>query len=225
MKVCEWCGQGFETGRPRKRFCSYRCQRRAERFRYMKRRAEAIRGKRRDKIGLKTLLKRDGGICRICGEPVDPNDFHRAGKWFVFGRNFPTIDHIIPLSKGGTHTFDNVQLAHMWCNCVAKEYGMKVYISGKISGLEEEEYRARFGAAEKRLKAEGHSVMNPAWIKSYPGYSWEDYMRVALAMLDVCDAVYMLANWKDSRGAKTEHVYAKGQGKKIMYEEQGGTNA
>ena len=85
---------------------------------------------------------------------------------------------------------------------------------------EEEEYRARFGAAEKRLKAEGHSVMNPAWIKAYPGYSWEDYMRVALAMLDVCDAVYMLANWEDSRGAKTEHVYAKGQGKKIMYEKE-----
>lgn len=27
-----------------------------------------------------------------------------------------TLDHIIPLSKGGTHTWDNVQLAHMSCN-------------------------------------------------------------------------------------------------------------
>lgn len=96
---------------------------------------------------------------------------------------------------------------------------MKVYISGKISGLEEEEYRARFGAAEGRLKAAGHSVMNPAWMKSQSDFAWMDYIYIALAMLDVCDAVYMLSNWKDSRGAKIEHAYAKGQGKKIMYEE------
>lgn len=27
-----------------------------------------------------------------------------------------SIDHIRPLSKGGTHTWDNVQLAHLKCN-------------------------------------------------------------------------------------------------------------
>ncbi len=44
-------------------------------------------------------------------------------------------------------------------------------------------------------------------------------MYIALAMLDVCDAVYMLANWEDSRDAKIEHAHAKKGGKKIMYEE------
>ena len=29
---------------------------------------------------------------------------------------YPTVDHIVPLSKGGTHTWNNVQLAHMACN-------------------------------------------------------------------------------------------------------------
>jgi len=30
----------------------------------------------------------------------------------------PTIDHVIPLSKGGTHEPANVQLAHYYCNSI-----------------------------------------------------------------------------------------------------------
>ena len=29
---------------------------------------------------------------------------------------YPTMDHIIPISKGGGHTWDNVQIAHRICN-------------------------------------------------------------------------------------------------------------
>ena len=32
--------------------------------------------------------------------------------------NYPSIDHTVPVSKGGTHTWDNVQLAHFYCNRV-----------------------------------------------------------------------------------------------------------
>ena len=63
-------------------------------------------------ITLKDLIKRDGGICQICGKPTDANDI-KAGH---IGKAYPTLDHIIPLSKGGSHTWDNVQLAHMSCN-------------------------------------------------------------------------------------------------------------
>lgn len=63
-------------------------------------------------ITLKSLIKRDGGICQICGRPTDKDDITNGH----IGRMYPTLDHIIPLSKGGTHTWDNVQLAHMSCN-------------------------------------------------------------------------------------------------------------
>ncbi|QDM56277.1 HNH endonuclease [Gordonia phage SweatNTears] len=52
---------------------------------------------------------RDGWICQLCADPVDPDDKHPS-KWS------PSLDHIIPLSRGGTHTWDNVQLAHLGCN-------------------------------------------------------------------------------------------------------------
>ena len=65
-----------------------------------------------DTISLKALIKRDKGICQICGAPTNEDDLINGH----IGRMYPTLDHIIPLSKGGTHTWDNVQLAHMACN-------------------------------------------------------------------------------------------------------------
>lgn len=65
-----------------------------------------------DAITLKALVKRDNGICKICGKPTNESDITNGH----IGRLYPTLDHIIPLSKGGTHTWDNVQLAHMSCN-------------------------------------------------------------------------------------------------------------
>lgn len=64
-------------------------------------------------ITLKKLIKRDGLRCAICGEMCDPND-HEWTKHF--GPTSPTIDHIIPMSKGGGHVWNNVQVAHAICN-------------------------------------------------------------------------------------------------------------
>lgn len=48
------------------------------------------------------VFERDGGICGICREVVFEQD--------------RTIDHIIPISKGGEHSYANTQLAHRRCN-------------------------------------------------------------------------------------------------------------
>lgn len=63
-------------------------------------------------INLKNVINKFNGVCQICGKPVDIND--RDGN--VIGKMYPTIDQIKPLSKGGGHTWDNVQLAHLICN-------------------------------------------------------------------------------------------------------------
>ena len=68
-------------------------------------------------ISLKRLFRRDKGICHICGKPCDYEDYTRSDKGaFIVGKLYPSIDHVKPLSHGGTHTWDNVRLAHMICN-------------------------------------------------------------------------------------------------------------
>lgn len=55
------------------------------------------------------LAERDGFDCAICTEPVDFS-LKRPE------RLSPSIDHIIPVSRGGTNTPENLQLAHLTCN-------------------------------------------------------------------------------------------------------------
>lgn len=62
-----------------------------------------------DRITYPAIFQRDNGICAVCAEPVD-NSLKRPD--LMSG----SVDHIKPLSRGGTHTFDNVQLTHLMCN-------------------------------------------------------------------------------------------------------------
>lgn len=68
-------------------------------------------------ISLEKLRIRDRDVCALCGKSVDMKAYHMTDNGaFVAHGMYPSIDHIIPLSKGGTHTWDNVQLAHCLCN-------------------------------------------------------------------------------------------------------------
>jgi hypothetical protein len=55
--------------------------------------------------------------------------------------------------------------------------------------------------------------MNPAILPE--GFPWESYMPICYAMIDACDAVYMLDNWRESVGARLEYDYAIDKGKLI----------
>lgn len=55
------------------------------------------------------IFERDGHMCMLCWTPLD-----MEAKWPE--PKSPTIDHIIPLAKGGSHTPENVQAACARCN-------------------------------------------------------------------------------------------------------------
>lgn len=99
----------------------------------------------------------------------------------------------------------------------------KVYISGKMRYMTEEESRALFLSAQRKLEAEGFEVVNP-WDfedeKSKQCSEWSDYIMFDLPILKTCDIIYMLPNWNDSCGANVEHWYAKGHGIEIRYAQE-----
>lgn len=73
-------------------------------------------------ITLKKLYMRDGGKCWICGDKCDFNDCERdANGNFIVGITYPSIDHVYPISKGGQHSWDNVRLAHHYCNTLKND--------------------------------------------------------------------------------------------------------
>lgn len=110
---CAECGE-ITT---RKRFCSETCNNRYHnRLKEHKRRAK-IRGAYIDKdITLKEVYALDNGICYICNGLCDWNDKVDGPLCIICGNNYPSIDHVIPLAKGGKHEWSNVRLAHRRCN-------------------------------------------------------------------------------------------------------------
>lgn len=94
---------------------------------------------------------------------------------------------------------------------------MKIYVAGKISGLPRKEVDLKFEKARAELTAEGNSVFVPTVLPEYNDVPHDDYMRICYAMIDVCDAVYMLPDWRTSKGARMELQYAADWRKEIIY--------
>lgn len=76
---------------------------------YSAKRKKQIKDARVDDVKYEIIFERDNGICQICGLPI-PTSVDRCNRWAG------TIDHKIPLSKGGLHSYENCWLSHRQCN-------------------------------------------------------------------------------------------------------------
>jgi len=107
---CVVCGKAFTTYNPLQKTCCSECGKKLSYARKQKRIPdEQVIDK---DITLEALYRRDSGVCYLCGGVCDWND----KKGNIVGGLYPSIDHIIPVSRGGLHSWDNVRLAHFQCN-------------------------------------------------------------------------------------------------------------
>ena len=85
----------------------------------------------------------------------------------------------------------------------------RIYISGPMTGIENYNFEA-FHAAARCFRQAGWEVSNPA--ENFDGRTdlpRERYLRADIAMISECDAIALLPNWEDSRGAKLEYMIAR----------------
>lgn len=119
-KQCPICGEVFYSQYSNTVYCSDKCRRRHSNRRKRKRKGSSIRH-RCKKYGVfydpsvtsEKIFARDHYQCKICGLFCIIGDTSWNG---YIGPYSPTVDHIVALANGGTHTWNNVQCAHAICN-------------------------------------------------------------------------------------------------------------
>lgn len=98
---------------------------------------------------------------------------------------------------------------------------MKVYIAGKITGLVYEDALRLFADAENAVKQLGYEPCNPMKENGLDGdgneYPWATYMKRDIPHLLSCDGIYLLPNWRESKGATLEHHIATELGMEVIH--------
>lgn len=95
------------------------------------------------------------------------------------------------------------------------------YLSGPITG--HKNYRQQFARAAGVLKEMGYVVINPAELGAalpLDQMSYEDIMKIDMALLAAADYLVQLPGWEDSKGANRELGFALGADKIIVSLEQ-----
>lgn len=116
MLICTVCGTEYEKNygisNGSRCYCSEECKRAAKREQQIRgkyKREAKIRCATIERVYRKKVYERDGYRCGLCGKLCD-------GSKTVPHPWAPTIDHIIPISLGGEHSYANVRTAHFICN-------------------------------------------------------------------------------------------------------------
>lgn len=109
MHFCEGCGAPLFSAK--RTYCEDCARERARKYSNVKkeRRRVSAMTAMSGQITARSLYERDGGVCWLCGGLCDINADPNANE-------YPSVDHIVPISKGGKDTWDNVRLAHRQCN-------------------------------------------------------------------------------------------------------------
>jgi hypothetical protein len=89
---------------------------------------------------------------------------------------------------------------------------MKIYISGIVDNKD-------YSKIEEWLKNKGYTPINPLRLKCiFDDLSCQDYTKLCYFFIDLCDSIFMVKGWQDSKTALYEMSYAKSLDKDIVYQ-------
>lgn len=91
----------------------------------------------------------------------------------------------------------------------AKTRNIRVYNSGKISGLHRKTVSQKFNQADEEIKELGYKAINP--LKTITPYwaPWFVHMIVDILVLLTCKKIYLQSDWNTSKGARIEKRVAR----------------
>lgn len=110
--TCDACGETFMADGRRWRYCSPECfeaYRHKANWKHVTARRARERAVRVETFDRREVFERDGWMCALCGDPVDPDL-----AWP--DQRSASLDHRIPISRGGEHSRANAQTSHLGCN-------------------------------------------------------------------------------------------------------------
>lgn len=132
--TCSVCGVEYCPLQVRSKgrtYCSEPCRQKSKRITHPERERDRRLNRQHAKrsaglaetITRAQLRARDGDECYLCGEVIDfeiqwPNP------------QSPSMDHLVPLSKGGLHQIENTAMTHLKCNM---RKGVKVATPGEMT--------------------------------------------------------------------------------------------
>lgn len=142
-------------------FCTSACGRRVQRRKRRHLERARLRGVRSERVDARIVHARDNGHCRLCRGHT---------PWALRGTcNFlaPEVDHIIPLSRGGADTYDNVQLLCRTCNGLKGAATMEEFMVATSRSIQSDQGDDVGGA--NRYRGFAGNRERPDWQVFFPG--------------------------------------------------------
>lgn len=100
-----------------------------------------------------------------------------------------------------------------------------IYIAGRVTGLPIDEVRLKFSEAEMEVRKMGFLTLNPVEeILQFNEFDeeglngWQQEMDFLVPFLSRCHGIYMLRDWRNSKGARIEYENAIREGKILMFQ-------
>ena len=93
----------------------------------------------------------------------------------------------------------------------------KIYISGQITGLKKQTCYNNFETAIMKLRRIDKFGVSP--YQGDEGKTWAEYMKRGIETMMNCEGIFMLSNWRESKGANIERNLAMQLGMKVYYED------